>query len=94
MTVLGVVLYYALTLFILLLVARIVLEWIQALSPSMRPSGAVVVVFEVVYTSTDPPVKLLRRWIPPLRIGGVALDLSILVLLIVAIIVRGQVTNL
>jgi YggT family protein len=93
-TLLGVVLFYALTVYILLLVARIVLEWVQVLSPSMRPRGAVVVLFEVVYTSTDPPLKLLRRWIPPLRIGSVALDLSILLLLIAAIIVRGQVANL
>ncbi|MBM7499990.1 YggT family protein [Brachybacterium muris] len=67
----------------MLLIARLVLEWIRAYSRDYRPSGLVLVLFEVVYTLTDPPVKALRRLIPPLRIGAVALDLSMMILLLV-----------
>lgn len=82
MQVLAAVLYIALLLYMLLLLARLVLEWIRAYSRDFRPSGVVLVLFEVVYTLTDPPVKGLRRIIPPLRIGAVALDLSLMLLLL------------
>ncbi len=82
MQVLAAVLYIALLLYMLLLLARLVLEWIRAYSRDFRPSGVVLVLFEVVYTLTDPPVKGLRRVIPPLRIGAVALDLSLMLLLL------------
>ena len=49
---------------------------------SWRPSGVILVLAEVIYTITDPPLKALRRVIPPLRIGGIALDLSFLVVII------------
>lgn len=81
MQILAAVLYIALLLYMLLLLARLVLEWIRAYSRDFRPSGVVLVLFEVVYTLTDPPVKGLRRVIPPLRIGAVALDLSLMLLL-------------
>nr|WP_228019551.1 YggT family protein [Brachybacterium epidermidis] len=76
-------LYLAVLLYMLLLIARLVMEWIRAYSRDFRPSGLVLVLFEVVYTLTDPPVKALRRLIPPLRIGAVALDLSMMLLLVV-----------
>lgn len=69
--------------FFVLLIARLVLDYVQMFARSWRPSGAVLVVAEVVYTATDPPLKTLRRVIPPLRIGHVSLDLSFLVLIIV-----------
>ena len=74
-------LYLAVLLYMLLLIARLVMEWIRAYSRDFRPSGLALVLFEVVYTLTDPPVKALRRLIPPLRIGAVALDLSMICLL-------------
>ena len=76
-------LYLAVLLYMLLLIARLVMEWIRAYSRDFRPSGLALVLFEVVYTLTDPPVKALRRLIPPLRIGAVALDLSMMLLLVV-----------
>lgn len=76
-------LYLAVLLYMMLLIARLVLEWIRAYSRDYRPSGLVLVLFEVVYTLTDPPVKALRGLIPPLRIGAVALDLSMMILLVV-----------
>jgi YggT family protein len=67
--------------FWLLLMARIVIEFVRSFARDWRPSGPLVVVFEIVFTVTDPPVKLLRRIIPPLNLGGVRLDLSIMILL-------------
>lgn len=69
-------------LFLLALVARVVIELLQAFARDFRPHGLVLVLFEVIYTVTDPPLKALRRVIPPLRIGAVAFDLAIIVLFI------------
>ncbi|MCV7194659.1 YggT family protein [Mycolicibacterium brumae] len=77
---------FALFLFWLLLIARIVIEFIRTFSRDWQPRGFTVVVLEVILTVTDPPVKLLRRVIPPLNIGSVRLDLSVMVLLLVAFI--------
>ena len=76
------VLYLAVLIGLLVLLARLVLEWIQSYARDYRPSGLVLVLFEVVYTLTDPPVKGLRRLIPPLRICAVSLDLSVMLLLV------------
>ena len=81
-TVVGQILYLVLWLFLVLLIARLVLDYIQMFARSWRPSGPLLVVAEVVYTVTDPPLKALRRVIPPLRIGQVSLDLSFLVLFV------------
>ena len=77
---------FALFLFWLLLIARIVVEFIRSLSRDWHPRGATVVILEVIMTVTDPPVKLLRRIIPQLTIGAVRLDFSIMVLLLLAFI--------
>ncbi len=50
---------------------------------SWMPSGRSAIAVESVYTATDPPVKALRRLIPMVRIGGVALDLSLIILFLV-----------
>ena len=76
------VLYYALLLFLILLIGRLVLDYVQMFARSWRPTGVVLVIAEVVYTVTDPPLKALRRVLPPLRLGSITLDLSFLVLTI------------
>jgi YggT family protein len=68
--------------FFICLIGRLVLDWVQALSREWRPRGPVLVGAEAVYTVTDPPLKLLRRILPPLRLGAVQLDLAFLVLAI------------
>ena len=65
------VLIIALQLYLLVLLARIVVDWVQVLARDYRPRGPMLVLFEVVYTLTDPPLRALRRVIPPLRIGQV-----------------------
>jgi YggT family protein len=83
--------YYVLFVFYLLLLARIVAELVRSFARQWVPAGASAVALELVFTATDPPVKALRRVIPVVRIGGVGLDLSIMVLLLVVIILKGVV---
>jgi YggT family protein len=80
--VLGQVLQVALWVFLLLLIVRLVMDYVMMFARSYEPRGLALVLLEVTYTVTDPPLKALRRVIPPLRIGGIALDLSFLVLFI------------
>ncbi|EHR62437.1 YGGT family protein [Saccharomonospora cyanea NA-134] len=80
------ILYWLLFVFWLLLTARIVVELVRAFARDWRPAGGVAVALETIYTVTDPPVRLVRRIIPIVRIGGVGLDLSIMVLLLVVFI--------
>lgn len=69
-----------LDLFLFALIGRLVFDWIQMFARDWRPRGVVLVIAEAFYTVTDPPLKALRRVIPPLRLGGVALDLAFLLL--------------
>jgi YggT family protein len=65
-----------LLIYVLILLVRLVLDWIPFFNREWRPRGAGLVVAEVVYTITDPPIKLFRRFIPPLRVGSVAIDFA------------------
>ncbi len=67
----------------LIFFARIVFDLLQIFARSWQPRGALLVIAEGIYSVTDPPLRLLRRFIPPVRLGGVALDFSFLLLLIV-----------
>ncbi len=68
--------------FLLVLFVRLVFDWIQVLARDWRPKGAVLVVAETVYTVTDPPLRALRRVIPPLTIGMVRVDIAFMVLVL------------
>lgn len=74
------VLQFVLFIFMLLLLARVVLSLVIAVSHDWRPKGAGLVATEGVYTLTDPPLKALRKVIPPLSIGQIRLDLAFIVL--------------
>lgn len=63
-------------LYILVLFARLVFEYIPIFNREWRPKGPLLVVAEVTYTLTDPPIRFLRRFIPPLRMGGIAIDFA------------------
>jgi YggT family protein len=84
MYVIGSILYVLLWIFIALLWIRFIVDWVQVFARSWSPRGPLLVVLEVVYSATDPPIKALRRVIPPLRIGSIALDLSFLIVLVAA----------
>ena len=81
-----IILTYVLWIYLLLLIGRLIFSWIQAFSRSWSPRGPVLVVAETVYTATDPPLKFLSRFIPVLRLGSVALDLSFMVLFFVVLL--------
>jgi YggT family protein len=82
--VVGQVLHGLLWAFIALLWVRFVVDWVQVFARSWTPSGPVLVALEIVYSVTDPPIRALRRVIPPLRLGSVALDLSFIIVLVAA----------
>lgn len=91
MSVVAQVLDLLLFLFWLLLIFRLVMEYVFMFARSFRPSGVLAALLELCYTVTDPPLNALRRLIPPLRVGGVSLDLGFLVLIILIIVVRSEI---
>ncbi|QMU98459.1 YggT family protein [Microbacterium esteraromaticum] len=92
LSIVGGIVELVLTLYVLVLIVRLVLEYIPLFNRSWRPRGAGLVAAEIVYTVTDPPIRFFRRLVPPLRIGSIALDfgfmLTMLSVLILMAIVR------
>lgn len=78
----GLVIYYVINVYVFILVLRVVLDWVQILARDWRPRGIILVLANLIYALTDPPVRFFGRLIPPLRIGGLALDMGFLVLFI------------
>ena len=70
------------TIYLVILIARLVLDYVVIFARDWRPKGAVLVVVEAIYTVTDPPIKALRKVIPPIRIGNISFDLAFLIVLI------------
>ncbi len=86
MGILKVVLTYILTIYLVILIGRMIFSWIQMFARQWVPRGIILVIAETIFTLTDPPLKFLRRYRRPLRIGTVAMDLSFMVLFIVILI--------
>jgi YggT family protein len=82
MSAVGQVLATLLWLYWLVMIGRLVLDLVQVFARDWRPSGVLLLIAETIYTVTDPPLRLLRRIIPPVRIGSVQFDLAFLILLI------------
>lgn len=78
-----------LNLYVLVLITRLVLEYVAIFARDWRPRGPLLLLSEVVFTLTDPPLKAIRKVVPNLRIGSVSLDLSFLILLFAISITRG-----
>jgi YggT family protein len=83
MSTVGEVLTVILWIFLLFLIFRLIMDYVFMFARSYQPKGPMLVALEATYSITDPPLKLLRRYIPPLRFGGIALDLSFLVLFVI-----------
>ena len=83
MRAIGTVFSTVVFLFFLTLIGRLVFDWVQVLSRDWRPKGAVLVVAELVYTVTDPPLRLLRKIIPSINLGGMRIDIAFLVLMVI-----------
>ena len=75
--------FYVLSVYLVLLIGRMILSWIQVYARSWSPTGILLVIAEGVYSATDPPLRFLRRYIPSVRLGSVALDLSFILLFLV-----------
>ena len=84
MQIFGQTLYIILLVFIGLLWIRFIVDWVQVFARQWTPHGPLLVALEGVYSATDPPIVALRKVIPPLRIGSVALDLSFLLVMVAA----------
>ena len=76
-------------LYVLVLLARLVLDYIPMFHRGWRPKGAGLIAAEVVFTVTDPPIKLFRRFIPPLRIGGLAIDFGFALTMLLVFVLMG-----
>lgn len=77
------ILHFVVLIFFILLIGRLVVDWIQVFAREWRPRGVTLVLAEAVYSATDPPLKALRRAVPPLRLGQVQLDLAFMILFFV-----------
>jgi len=75
--------FIVLSVYLVLLIGRMVLSWIQVYARTWSPRGVLLVIAEAVYSATDPPLRFLRRYIPSVRLGNVALDLSFILLFLV-----------
>jgi YggT family protein len=75
--------FYVLSVYLVLLIGRMIFSWIQVYARSWSPTGVLLVIAEGVYSATDPPLRFLRRYIPSVRLGSVALDLSFILLFLV-----------
>ena len=93
-TAVGLLLSTLLELFLYLLLARIIVDYIMMFSRSWQPRGFVLALVDVIFRITDPPMKFVRRFVPPLRIGQVSLDIGFLVLFFGVQIVIGLVSYL
>ncbi|TGO05854.1 putative membrane protein [Serinibacter arcticus] len=78
------VLYVLVLLFVVAMLVRIIYDVVQMVAREWRPQGLALVAAEVVYSTTDPPLKAVRRVVPPLRLGGMAIDLAFLLLMLAA----------
>jgi YggT family protein len=75
--------FILLSIYLVLLIGRMILSWIQVYARTWSPKGVLLVIAEGVYSATDPPLRFLRRYIPSVRLGNVALDLSFILLFLV-----------
>ncbi len=85
------ILLQILSLFKLALFARIIIDYVRMFARNWRPNSIFLAFFEFIYSITDPPMKYVQRFVPPLRLGGIALDLSFIVLLIAINLLQGAI---
>lgn len=84
----GLILLVIVRIFTWVLIARLIIEMVQSFSRTFRPPRWFALIAEPLFLITDPPVKLLRKLIPPLPMGGVRLDVSVLVLFFICAILQ------
>lgn len=75
--------------FMILLVGRLILDYVRVFARDWRPRGALLVVAEMVFSATDPPLRMIRRVLPPLTVGGLRIDLAFIVLFLITSTLMG-----
>lgn len=88
MQILWTTLYLVATIYFFILIVRILYSMVNVFARDWRPRGINLIIAEVVMTTTDPPLRFFRRFIPPLRLGQVSLDLSFIVVFLIVMIIR------
>lgn len=91
MGIIALILYWALVAYFYVLVGRFIIDLIRSLNPAWRPRGLVLVLAEIAFTVTEPPLRFLRRFIKPIRFGMLSFDLAWTVLFILVIVLRDTV---
>lgn len=86
MVIIGTIIYWVLWIYLLILFGRMILSWIPVFAREWEPRGPMLVVAEAIYTVTDPPLRLLRKVLRPVRIGTMMLDLAFIGLYLAVII--------
>jgi YggT family protein len=76
----GSILHLILQIFLFALLGRLIFDYVRMFKPSWRPSGITLILIEAIFTITDRPMNFVRRFVPPLRLGGASIDLSFIVL--------------
>jgi YggT family protein len=94
MGILGTILYWALQLFVYAMFARFIVDFVMSINRGWRPPAILMPVVDFAFTITDPPLKIVRRFVPPLRLGVVALDLAWTIVLIAALFLQRLVVSL
>jgi YggT family protein len=77
------VIYLVLYFGLLIVLARFMMSFVIQLARRWRPSRGAAATLEVIWSVTDPPLHALRRVIPPLRVGTVSFDISLMLLLLI-----------
>ena len=86
MSQIAAILIWALDVFRIVLLARIILDWVRALNPAFSPKGIFLILAELAYTLTDWVIKPISKVIKPIRVGGGYIDLSIIAVLVLLMI--------
>ena len=87
--VVGSILDFVLFIFFVLLIGRLIIDWVQVFARDWRPRGVMLVIAEAVYTVTDPPLNAIRKVVPPITLGAVRIDLAFLILMLGVTILMG-----
>lgn len=94
MGIIALILYWAFVVYFYVLVGRFIIDLVRSLNPAWRPKGLILILAELAFTVTEPPLKFLRRFIKPIRFGMLSFDLAWTVLFILVIVLRDVVRSL
>jgi YggT family protein len=86
--------YWALQLYFYALIGRLILDLLMSVNPSFRPKGLLLPVAEIIFTLTDPPLRFLRQYIKPVRMGAISLDFAWTALVLAVVFAQSLVRGL